>query len=334
MTDEGVAILWDIENVTPKIDTVFLDGLIEFVENIGRISNAKAYADWTRQNITKHANLLAKYQFELIHTPMARKNSSDIMMITQGIELAHLHPHLKHFVLVTGDVDFRPLILALRRIGRTVTIICDTNTTSENLLSLADNFSDYRQIVMSDEPEEYHKPATTTPIAAEIDDTDDKKQLLAIRNLVDAIDLLENEGKEPNFSATKIKMKILDPNFDESTFGFNKWSDFVRDCKAQGYVTMGGGSQSSLQIGTTKKGEELLEPLNRAYDKITSVLNKLNGGKKDWHNAAELGSPLKKVGLSPKELGYNQLKDLLFAAERRNIIVTKFDGLTLEVKLR
>lgn len=331
MADEGVAILWDIENVTPKIDTVFLDGLIEFVENIGRISNAKAYADWTRPNISKHSKLLAKYQFELIHTPLSRKNSSDIMMITQGIELAHLHNHLKHFVIVSGDIDFRPLILALRRIGRTVTIICDTNTTNEDLLSLADNFTDYRQIVMSDELEEYQEPSKEISISADIENYENKEHMLAIRNLVDAIDLLTNEDKEPNFSNTKVKMKILDPQFDEETFGFTKWSDFVHDAKSKEYITMQGGN-SSLKIGTTTKGEKLLEPLNRAYNKITSILKDLNGGK-EWHNAAELGSPLKKEGLSPKELGYNQLKDLLFAAERRNIIDTKFDGLTLEVRL-
>ncbi len=107
-----VAILWDVENVTPDSMSLFIEGFLEHAGQFGRVSVAQAFADWTRSVVSKLAAPLTKHHFELTHIPAARKNSADMAMITHGMELALRYPHLDTFILVTGDADFRPLVLS------------------------------------------------------------------------------------------------------------------------------------------------------------------------------------------------------------------------------
>ena len=108
---------------------------------------AKAFADWTQASVAKLAESLSSNRFELIYTPKARKNSSDISLITQGIELALKYTKLQNFILVTGDSDFRPLILSLVKSGKRIHIVCNVQNASEDLLVLVDSFEDYRELI-------------------------------------------------------------------------------------------------------------------------------------------------------------------------------------------
>ena len=73
---ESIAILWDIENVTPSTDSLFVRGLLDYAADLGTLSIARAYGDWTRSGIRYTAEVLADNSFEMIHIPKSKKNSA------------------------------------------------------------------------------------------------------------------------------------------------------------------------------------------------------------------------------------------------------------------
>ena len=115
MNQDNVAILWDAENIQPMLAPTMASTIVEFARSHGHVSVQVAFADWTRRNLRRADTLLARESFQLIHVPSSVKNSSDISMVTHAIETLFLYPHISTYVLVTGDSDFRPLLLAIRR---------------------------------------------------------------------------------------------------------------------------------------------------------------------------------------------------------------------------
>ena len=150
----NTAILWDIENVTPPAGSGYIQSIIETIEEGGKISYAMAFGNWNRPGIKNIAGDLAANSFELIHVPKSRKDSSDMSMVAHGVELIFQYPHVERYVLITGDADFRPLLLSLRKYGKQTLIICDAKNASEDLLKMADDYRDYREIIDDDEEAE------------------------------------------------------------------------------------------------------------------------------------------------------------------------------------
>ena len=85
----------------------------------------------------------------MIHIPYNKKqkNSADMALSTHAIELIYMYPHIKKIILVTGDADFRPLLQSLRKHGIETIIICDSQSASEDLLLLADDYKDFRDLI-------------------------------------------------------------------------------------------------------------------------------------------------------------------------------------------
>ena len=110
----NVALLWDLENVNPGADSLFLEGLIEHAESKGRVVTARAYGNWTNAVFSKLAPSLTRRYFYLVHIPKGRKNSSDMVLVSDTLEILRIHDHIDTFILVTGDSDFRFLVLALQ----------------------------------------------------------------------------------------------------------------------------------------------------------------------------------------------------------------------------
>ncbi len=81
----NVALLWDLENVNPGSDSLFLEGLTEFAEGKGRIVTARAYGNWTNTTFSKLAPSLTRRYFYLVHIPKGRKNSSDMVLVSDTL---------------------------------------------------------------------------------------------------------------------------------------------------------------------------------------------------------------------------------------------------------
>ncbi len=336
---ESVAILWDIENVTPSSNSQFVDGLMEYSEELGKLTVCRVYGNWTKSNLGRLSHLLSENGFELIHIPDSRKNSADISLITNAVELIYQYPHISKVVLITGDADFRPLLYTLRRNGKGIHIICNSANASEELLSLADSFKDYREII----PGEAAEAAEEAVEAGKKRDGrrgrkseggksrkgKEEKSAgsvdLAYRFLVEAVQEMVKNGKKPGMGAVKVKLKILNPSFDERSFGFNSWNDFVYSARDKKLVDLVEEDQAIYLKLTNDKPAAEKTPLALACETLVEVLDNLTKEKgKELHSLASVNTRLSEKKVDYVSLGYKRLKDFILAAEKRDYVEVTF----------
>ena len=292
----NVALMWDLENVNPGADSLFLEGLIEHAESKGRVVTARAYGNWTNTVFSKLAPSLTRRYFYLVHIPKGRKNSSDMVLVSDTLEILRIHDHIDTFILVTGDSDFRFLVLALRRAGKMVHIVCNTQNASEDLLALADSYVDYRELMPGGNDEEAAdkgvqptedkapQPRGSAPAVSPMN-VEDWFQVLA-----EAADLMLKKKISPGIGSVKIRMKMVNPNFNEKKLNFSHWSDFVSAAVKAGFVTIEGKGAESLvyPVSRVLKREG---PQQRAFQVLLDVLAELDkGNQASYHSYRNVNS--------------------------------------------
>ena len=143
------AVLWDVQNVNIGKNYEKIKKVVNYLSQFGRLSIAKAYADWSDSTLKEFSEHLSVHHFELIHVAKPKKNTADMIMITHGIEIALNNPSVGTFILISGDKDFRPLVLALRRNGKRIHLISISKNTDKDLIKLADSYTDISVILDS-----------------------------------------------------------------------------------------------------------------------------------------------------------------------------------------
>jgi uncharacterized LabA/DUF88 family protein len=324
----NVTILWDIENVTPAPNTLFVDGLQDFAESYGRVVSARAYCDWSSRTYSKLGPVLARHHFYLVHVPSERKkkNSSDIQLVSDTLELLNMYGHIETFLLVTGDSDFRPLLVALRRSGKRVHVVCDLKTASQDLLALADSFVDYRELIPGgeDTPEDVPEAPPLQGVAVE---SKSSHRDYWFACLAEAVSVMMDKNKNPNLGSAKITMKMLNPRFNEKSMGYTRWSDFVSEASKRGFVRVEEDpTQTRIIPGPMyRQGKG---PLQNALDVLVKVLASLdNGSKAEYHEYGLVGTKLLENKVNIKTLDFARLKDFIQAAEVRDLVESKTEGL-------
>jgi hypothetical protein len=318
-TKPNTAILWDIENVTPPAGSGYIQSIIDTISERGKMSYAMAFGDWNRNHIKNIAGELAVNSFELIHVPAARKDSSDMSMVAHGVELIFQYPHIQSFVLITGDADFRPLLLSLRKYGKKTLIICDVkNNASEDLLNMADEYLDYREII--DTEGDANDDEETAP--AEVISRPQAFQLLE-----EAVEIMVHEKKRPSIGAVKVKMKLLNSNFEERKLGYRSWMAFVKDAVRKTAVRFDSGDDKLLRLETsTRSGASKIIP-----EIFILLLDSLPQNAETWAKFDETSKILsRKVDL--KKSGYSQFKKLALDAEKRGLVSIKNNLFTWYIK--
>jgi uncharacterized LabA/DUF88 family protein len=334
----NVALLWDLENVNPGADSLFLEGLIEHAESKGRVVTARAYGNWTNTVFSKLAPSLTRRYFYLVHIPKGRKNSSDMVLVSDTLEILRIHDHIDTFILVTGDSDFRFLVLALRRAGKMVHIVCNTQNASEDLLALADSYVDYRELMPGGNDEEAADKAPAAedkaaPLSSEDRAAQAKSGMpapaplpapivssMTIEDwflvLAEAADLMLKKKISPGLGPVKIRMKMLNPNFNEKKLSFSQWSDFVSAAVKAGFVTIAG-----------KGAESVIYPV------LLDVLTEFDkGNQANYHSFRNVNSKLIERKVYFNGLGFNQFKGFIQAAEARDLVHSKVEGLKHSVR--
>ncbi len=312
-----LAVLWDIENVTPKSESGFLQDLFDFLEHDNcKISSSICFGDWTRYNLKRVSTSLFEKNFELVHVPRSRKNSADISLITHATEMIFLYPHLDRFVLITGDADFRPLLQTLRKHGKETWVICDAGNASEDLLALADRYFDYRSIGTdyTDEPD--------TEAATDIASSVTKEN--AFQLFQEAVTMMLKQKKTPSLGSVKVKMKLLNENFNEKTYGYGGWKEFVLDAMSKTQVSIDPENKNNLVLNSPNVEESLPE----IFQKLLSTLPKTG----DWVTFSRSSQLLNSAQVNLKEFGYNRFKSLIIDAEKRNLVETKYEDMTWYMK--
>jgi hypothetical protein len=215
-----------------------VQALKETAGRFGRVVTAKAYANWQEGHNLRDPNDLYSVGIEPVYVPTIfvgpgdpttdglprRKNSVDIKLAVDVVEFSLLHPQVETFVFVTGDGDFIHLINAVRARGKRVVIIGASWNTSWQLTSSADQFIAYDVDV--DPPAQ--RPAAKPAAAPPVDE--------AFRVLADVVKYVREKRRPNVFAQVKLLMTTRMGSFDEQTYGFSKFKDFMKEAERRGLV--------------------------------------------------------------------------------------------------
>lgn len=192
----------------------------------GQVIVKRAYADWSHYGKEKDA--LHEAGLELIEIPKRRisgKNSADIRLVVDALELSYAKGHIDTFVIVSGDSDFAPLVAKLRENGRSVIGMGMRGSTGELLLTACDEF-----IYLEDLQE---KP----PAAALKKMPKGKQQVFDL--LISTVRALHREGRETLYSSlVKDTMKRKRPSFNEEAHGYATFGDLLEDAATRGLIEL------------------------------------------------------------------------------------------------
>jgi uncharacterized protein (TIGR00288 family) len=247
-----MAVYLDLENIAlgardaryPEFD---IQKVLERLLVRGHIVVKKAYCDFARYKEFKRS--LHGAAFELIEIPHLRqagKNSADIRMVVDALDLCYTKSHVDTFVIVSGDSDFSPLVSKLRENAKTVVGVGVKNSTSDLFLNNCDDFIYYDDLVRGDPPPQPRatpaargkRARTDAPPAAQGSGPTTEKALALLTGTLDAI--VGERGQDDAIYASHIKqtLKRRNPGFDERAYGFRLFNDLLEEAKNRGLVEL------------------------------------------------------------------------------------------------
>src|SRR5215510_13061965 len=155
--NNNMALFCDFENVAigvrdAKYDKFDVRKVLEHLLLKGSIVVKKAYCDWDRYKAFKPAMHEAAFELiEIPHVRMSGKNSADIRMVVDALDLCYTKSHVDTFVIISGDSDFSPLVSKLRENDKAVIGVGVKNSSSDLLIANCDEFIYYDDLVREDE---------------------------------------------------------------------------------------------------------------------------------------------------------------------------------------
>jgi uncharacterized protein (TIGR00288 family) len=234
-TDRTLAVFIDFENLAigfkNRRGEFDIDKILERLVEKGKVIVKKAYADFGEYK--QYTKPLHEHAVELINIPrrsMTGKNSADIRLAVDAMDLAWSKQHVDTFVIVSGDSDFSPLVSKLKENGKHVIGVGMKESTS-NLL--ADNCDEF--IFYEDLEKQAARPVAPSPKAQDI--PEDKREVFDL--LYESIAALIRENKDPIFaSMVKDTMQRKRPSFNESAFGYRSFSSLLVDAEKRQLITL------------------------------------------------------------------------------------------------
>jgi len=249
---KNMAVFCDFENIALGVrDANYarfdIDKVIEKLLLKGNIVVKKAYCDWDRYKEFKEA--MHEASFELIEIPHLRqsgKNSADIRMVVDALDLCYTKGHVDTFVLLSGDSDFSPLVSKLRENNKTVIAVGVKNSTSDLLIANCDEFIYYDDLVRRQPTrrrevakEAGPRPARGAPTRAPKPPKDKKQEAWDL--IVETYEALveeRGEGEKIWSSMLKQTLKRRKPGFNESYYGFRSFSEMLEEAKTRGILEL------------------------------------------------------------------------------------------------
>jgi uncharacterized protein (TIGR00288 family) len=240
--EQKLALFIDLDNVViglrdtghAKFDVKLL---ISRLLEKGKIVIKKAYADWSRYAEYKRA--FHESAFELVEIPQHKisgKNSADIRMVVDAMDLASNKEHINVFVIGSGDSDFSPLVSKLKENNKQVLGFGVKGSTSELLIDNCDEFLYYEDLV---------REKVKVPAMAGVSE----KAAEAFSLLVDSILALKRENKEVLWgSMVKQTMQRKNPSFNETYYGYRTFSELLEAAESQKIIVLKKDSKSGSYI--------------------------------------------------------------------------------------
>jgi uncharacterized protein (TIGR00288 family) len=253
-----IAVFVDFENLALGVRDMksgeFDIGLIlkRMLEK-GRIVYKRAYCDWS--NYRTQVREFHQKGIEMVDIPrskMSGKNSADIHMVVDALDLCYSKQHIDIFALLTGDSDFSPLVSKLKENNKRVVGCGVKNSTSNLLIANCDEFIYYDDLVRAaqkpkpkrTQASKKKKAKATTKGAKpsadmvdEVDEIDEKKQE-GIDQLVEIVRSLALEYDPLWGSMVKQTVRRVHPGFNESYLGFDSFADLLKYAEEQQYLSL------------------------------------------------------------------------------------------------
>ena len=252
----NIAVFADYENIAlgareAKFKKFEMPLVLERLLERGNVVVRKAYCDWSRYKPDRKA--LHERGFELIEVPhvkLSGKNSADIRMVVDALDLAYTKPHVTTFALLTGDSDFSPLVSKLRENNKRVIAIGVRQSTSDLLVENCDEFIYYDDLVREKKPK---RPARTprrkgnenegggtnaseseTSGAPRKEKSEAQRRDEAIELTLDTVEAMFRDITGTLWgSMVKQTIKRKRPNFSESYHGYRSFNQLLEDAASR-----------------------------------------------------------------------------------------------------
>src|SRR6516165_3102933 len=255
--ERSLAIFIDFENLALGLnhrrDRFEINKVVERLVEKGKIVAKKAYADWSR--FAQYTAPLHEAAIELIEIPrrgQSGKNSADIRLCVDAMDLAYSKEHIDTFVVVSGDSDFSPLVSKLKELGKHVIGLGMQDSTSDLLRDNCDEFIYYEDLGQA--------PALTPALDSKLPET--KRKAFAL--LMEALLALRRESKEQLWSSMiKDTMKRKKPSFNEAYHGYRTFSELLEDAAREGLLQLETDKRSRTYV-VTRFGAEMSAAPGRA----------------------------------------------------------------------
>jgi uncharacterized protein (TIGR00288 family) len=252
--ERALAIFIDFENLAlgfqGRRDRFDIIRVLERLVEKGKIVCKKAYADWSR--FTTYTSSLHEAAIELIEIPrraQSGKNSADIRLCVDAMDLAYSKEHIDTFVILSGDSDFSPLVSKLKELGKHVIGLGMQPSTSDLLRDNCDEFIYYEDLGQTRE--------LNTALDARLPEAKRKAFALLLESLL----ALRRENKEVLWSSmVKDTIKRKKPSFNEAYHGYRTFSELLEDAQKEGLLELDTDKRSRTYVVTRFGSEMQVKP--------------------------------------------------------------------------
>ena len=238
MSDEMlIAVFVDFENLAlgvgdskPKAKSFEVELILKRLLEKGRIVFKRAYCDW--RDYRRAVTDFHSRGIELIDIPrskMSGKNSADIRMVVDALELCYTKSHIDTYALLSGDSDFSPLVSKLKENDKRVIGCGVKGSTSDLLIASCDEFIFYDDLVVAAE----RRPARQSSKQRK---TGKKEE--GVDRLLEIVCSLVLEYDPLWGSLVKQSLKRVYPDFNEANFGYSSFADLLKAAESMGYLTL------------------------------------------------------------------------------------------------
>jgi uncharacterized protein (TIGR00288 family) len=252
--DRNLALFCDFENIAlgardAKYASFDIQPVLQKLLLKGSIVVKKAYCDWDRYKEFKPT--MHEAAFELIEIPHVRqsgKNSADIRMVVDALDLCYTKEHIDTFVIISGDSDFSPLVSKLRENAKTVIGVGVKSSTSDLLMSNCDEFIFYDDLVVKREPARrrrrrapgtrVQKDSTAEDKTSTASDDRAREAIDLVRETIEALYAEKGDRAKLWGSMVKQTLKRRQPSFNESFYGFGSFNDLLEEAQARGQLEL------------------------------------------------------------------------------------------------
>jgi uncharacterized protein (TIGR00288 family) len=231
-----IAVFVDFENLALGVEEdkkgrFEIELVLKRLLERGRIVFKRAYCDWTRFKDFMYE--FHRQGFEMVDIPSSKvsgKNSADIRMVVDAIDLCYSKSHIDTFVLVTGDSDFSPVVSKLKENDKRVVGCGVRSSTSDLLANNCDEFIFYDDLIRV-------QKRTQTRQKPKKESTDKRKQE-AFDRLLATVTSLETDYDPVWGSLVKPTLKRVYPGFNETYYGYRNFTELLEDAAKEGVVEL------------------------------------------------------------------------------------------------